>query len=244
MFLRLSQVFLQGNLDNDYQMAGRANYRWAPGFITKTAMQLSPGQSMVSIENDYSGADFSASVKAMNPSIMDNVITGTFVGSYLQSVAPRLALGLEAMWQRPAGSYGPTALLSYAARYKGDNWIGSAQLLAQGGLQASYWRRLSEKVEAGMDLNLQFGSLGTAAGGMMGMPANEGVATIGAKYDFRASSYRAQIDSQGRVACLLDKGVAPAVRLTFSGEMDYMKVRRVNDYSRSEFLSDSLFRTK
>ena len=225
-------------------MTGRANYRWTSGFITKTAMQLAPGQSMVSIENDYSGADFTASLKAMNPSILDNAITGTFVGSYLQSVAPRLALGLEAMWQRPAGSYGPTALLSYAARYKGDNWIGSAQLLAQGGLQASYWRRLSEKVEAGMDLNLQFGSLGMAAGGMMGMPANEGVATIGAKYDFRASSYRAQMDSQGRVACLLDKSVAPAVRLTFSGEMDYAKVRCALNRTFCPIMSNSFFRTK
>ena len=210
-------------------MSGRANYRWSPGFITKTAMQVAPGigQSMVSIENDYTGADFTASLKTMNPSILENVLTGTFVGSYLQSVTPGLALGLETLWQRDAGAYGPTALLSYAARYKGDNWIGSAQLLAQGGLQVSYWRRLSEKVEAGMDLNLRYGSFGMAAGGMMGMPINEGLATMGAKYDFRASSYRAQIDSQGRVACLLDRSVAPAVRLTFSGEMDYSKVRKM-----------------
>lgn len=202
---------------------GRFNYRWTPGWVTKTSVQLQgPGEAMCNIENDITGKDYSASIKAMNPSILEGKLTGIFVASFLQSVTPRLALGLEAIWQRPLASHGPTAMVSWAGRYKGDDWIGSLQLLQQGGLQASYWRRLMDRVEAGVDVNLQFAGMG--AGAMMGGPTKEGLATIGAKYEFRASTFRAQLDSGGRVACLLDKRVAPTVQVTFAGEIDHSKV--------------------
>lgn len=194
--------------------------------MTKTSVQLAPGpgQAMFSIENDYTGNDFMASIKAMNPSMLDGGLTGIFIGSYMQSVTPSLALGLEGVWQRAAMTHGPEMLLSYAARYKGLDWIASAQLLAQGGIQGSYWRRLTEKVEAGVDVNLQFAGLGGAGGMMGGGMRKEGVTTIGAKYDFKMSSFRAQIDSQGRLGALLEKRVAPPVQVTFAGELDHFKV--------------------
>lgn len=147
-----------------------------------------------------------------------------FIGSYLQAITPRLALGLEGVLQKPGGGMGPEAALSYAGKYKGDDWIASAQLLTQGGLQGSYWRRLTDKVETGVDVNLQF------AGGnpMMGGPTKEGVATLGAKYEFSRSIFRAQVDSQGKIGCLLEKVVAPPVRMTFAGEMDHAKVSYSN----------------
>ncbi|TKA59912.1 hypothetical protein B0A49_10490 [Cryomyces minteri] len=220
------QVFLQANIDNDLALSGRFNYRLSSNMITKTSIQLAPGpgQAMFSPEIDYTGSDFSASIKSMNPSFLDGGLTGIFIGSYLQSVTPRLSLGLEAVWQRAAVGYGPEHAVSYAARYKGDDWIASAQLLAQGGVQTSYWRRLTDKVEAGVDANLQFAGLGLGgAGGMMGGGRKEGVATLGAKYDFRASSFRAQVDSQGNLGCLLEKRVAPPVQVTFAGELDHVK---------------------
>lgn len=148
-----------------------------------------------------------------------------FIGSYLQAITPRLALGLEGVLQKPGGGMGPEAALSYAGKYKGDDWIASAQLLTQGGLQGSYWRRLTDKVETGVDVNLQF------AGGnpMMGGPTKEGVATLGAKYEFSRSIFRAQVDSQGKIGCLLEKVVAPPVRMTFAGEMDHAKVSYCNN---------------
>lgn len=178
---------------------------------------------MVQLENDYTGDDFTASIKAVNPSLIEGGLTGIFMASYLQSVTPRLALGLEAMWQRAAMTHGPEALISYAAKYKGDDWIASAQIQAQGAIQTSYWRRLTDKVEAGVDVNLQFAGL-SGAGAMMGPMKNEGVTTLGAKYDFRASVFRAQIDSQGKLGCLLEKRIAPPVSLTFAGEIDHFKV--------------------
>lgn len=183
-----------------------------------------PGGAQVSLEQDYTGDDFTASIKSINPSILEGGLTGMFIGSYLQSVTPRLSLGMEAVWQKPGGGMGPEAAVSYAGRYKGDDWIGSAQLLTQGGLQLSYWRRLVDKVEAGVDVNLQFAGM-SGANAMMGGARKEGVATLGAKYEFSRSIFRAQVDSQGKIGCLLEKVVAPPVRVTFAGEMDHAKVR-------------------
>ena len=59
----------------------------------------------------------------------------------------------------------------------------------------------------------------------MAGPQKEGNVTIGAKYNFRASSFRAQIDNQGKVSCLLEKLIAPPIRVTFSGEIDHKQVR-------------------
>ena len=180
---------------------------------------------MFSLEQDYVGADFTAAAKAMNPSILEGGLTGIFVADYLQSITPRLALGLNAVWQRAAMNQGPDTMVSYAAKYKGDDWIGTAQLApVAGSLRVSYWRRLADKVEAGVALDLA-AAPGMALGpGMMTPPRREGTATVGAKYDFRASTFRAQVDSTGKVSCLLDKRIAPAVQVTFSGEIDHVKV--------------------
>jgi mitochondrial import receptor subunit TOM40 len=174
------------------------------------------------LENDYTGADFTASLKAINPSFLDGGITGAIMASYLQSVTPRLSLGLDAVWNRIALSHPPEMAISYAARYKGADWIASGQIMAQqGAIEASYWRRLSDKVETGINLNLSFAGLGP--GGPMGMAGlkKEGAVAIGAKYDFRQSSFRAQIDNQGKVGCLLEKRVAPPIQVTFAGEIDH-----------------------
>lgn len=183
-----------------------------------------PGAAQFSFENDYAGNDFTAQIKAMNPSILDGPLTGIFIGSYMQSITPRLSLGLEAVYQRAAAQMGPETMLSYAGRYKGDDWIASAQLMTAGGLQTSYWKRLSDKLETGVDLNLQVAGIGASQGGMMGGIRKEGVATFGAKYDFRASSFRAQVDSAGKLGVLLEKRVVPMVQITFAGELDHAKV--------------------
>lgn len=183
-----------------------------------------PGGAQFSLENDYAGNDFTAQIKAMNPSILDGPLTGIFIGSYMQSITPRLSLGLEAIYQRAAANMGPESMISYAGKYKGDDWIASAQLMPAGGLQTSYWKRLSQQLETGVDLNLQIAGMGAAQGGMMGGVRKEGVATFGAKYDFRASSFRAQVDSAGKLGVLLEKRVVPMVQITFAGELDHAKV--------------------
>lgn len=199
--------------------------------ISKINVQLAPAsmssQSVFTMDTEYTGADFSAGIKSFNPSILEGTLTGIFIGSYLQSVTPNLSLGLESVWQRQAASVGPEAALSYVARYASKDWVASAQLQAQGALQATYWRRIAERVEAGVDCQVTFGG-GMARGGGGGMMGGgmkkEGVTTIGAKYEFRMSTFRAQVDTQGRLCCMLEKRIAPTVSLTFVGDVDHFKV--------------------
>ncbi len=220
---------MQGNIDNDGQLSANANYRWTPSFVTKTNAQIAPGpgQALLQLDNDYTGKDFTASLKALNPSILEGGLTGIYVASYLQSITPRTAVGLEAVWQRSAMNAGPETAVSYCAKYTGADWIASAQLQAQGALNTTYWRRITERVEAGVDLNLTFLGAGRGRGGglMGGRMSKEGVATVGAKYDFRQSTFRAQLDSSGRLSCLLEKRIAPTVQVTFAGDIDHFKVR-------------------
>ncbi|KAL8936597.1 MAG: hypothetical protein Q9211_004106 [Gyalolechia sp. 1 TL-2023] len=225
-----SKVFLQGTMESDGSLVARSNYRWNDSLITKTNAQIQSGQSMLSIENDFSGKDFTASLKGMNPSFIEGGLKGIFIASYLQSVTPSLALGLEAVWQRVAMNSSPEALLSYGARYKGPDWIASLQLQTEGPqgsvISSSYWRKLTDKVSVGTDLSLQFAPGLSGPGGVMGGSLQkEGSASAGAKYEFRASTFRAQVDSKGRLSCLLEKTILPAVRVTFAGEMDHLKVR-------------------
>lgn len=179
-------------------------------------------QGLLQIDNDYTGSDFSASLKSFNPSFVEGGLTGIYVGNYLQSITPSLALGFEAIWQRQSLSTRPETALSYCAKYRGSDWTASAQLQAQGVFAASYWRKLSEKVEAGVDMNLQLAP--NSAVSLMGGPSRDGTTTVGVKYDFRASNFRAQVDSTGKVGCVLEKRIAMPISLTFAGEIDQVKV--------------------
>ncbi|KAL8954340.1 MAG: hypothetical protein Q9193_007281, partial [Seirophora villosa] len=180
-----SKLFLQGTMENDGSLVARSNYRWNDSLITKTNAQIQSGQSMLSVENDLSGKDFTASLKGMNPSIIEGGLKGIFIASYLQSVTPGLALGLEAVWQRVAMNSSPEALLSYGARYMGSDWIASLQLQSEGpqgsGISSSYWRKLTDKVSVGTDLSLQFAPGLSGQGGLMGGGLQkEGSASAGA----------------------------------------------------------------
>ncbi|EFX01055.1 mitochondrial import receptor subunit [Grosmannia clavigera kw1407] len=217
-----NKVFCQGHVDNEGQLAARFNYRWTDGLVSKSSAQLAPGdgQSMVQIEHEYTGRDFTASLKTMNPSYLDGGLTGIFIGNYLQSVTPKLSIGLEGVWQRGALSQPPDALLSYCGRYASGDWVATAQLQTQGAINATFWRRLAENVQAGVDMTLQV--VPNAAAGLMGGGLQkEGVTTFGAKYDFRMSTFRAQLDSKGKLGVLLEKRVAAPVMMTFAADVDH-----------------------
>ncbi|KAI9898376.1 hypothetical protein N3K66_006736 [Trichothecium roseum] len=215
------KVFCQGNLDNEGSLSGRFNWRWTDKFVSKSQVSISPGgQDMAQFEHEYTGNDFSASLKMLNPSFFDGGITGIYIGSYLQSVTPKLAIGMETLWQRPALTQGPECAVSYCGRYKSEDWVATAQLqAAMGTLTTSYWRKLSDKVQAGVEMNL---GLVPSPGGMMGGGIQkEGVTTVGAKYDFRMSTFRAQVDSKGKLSCVLEKRVAPPVMMSFAADIDH-----------------------
>ncbi|ETS80201.1 Mitochondrial import receptor subunit tom-40 [Pestalotiopsis fici W106-1] len=213
-----NKVFLQGSMDSDGSLSTRFNYRWSPSLVSKCQFQIGQ-QDMAQVEHEYTGADFTSNLTMLNPSYIEGGLTGIFITRHFQSITKKLALGLEAVWQRAALNQPPDAAMSFAGRYKSDDWIATAQLHAQGALNATYWRRISEKVQAGVDLTLQLVPGG--AGGMMGGLQKEGITTIGAKYDFRMSTFRAQVDSKGKLSCLLEKRVAPPVTMSFGADVDH-----------------------
>jgi mitochondrial import receptor subunit TOM40 len=179
----------------------------------------------------------------MNPDFTSQAFQGVVIASILQSITPRLALGIESAWQRqplPGGLGQPGSTLpsetstSFLARFVGldKTWIAAATISpANGALNATYWRRLGEKVEAGVALDLKAGTTQSMpqGGGLMAAPmmsrVREGTATIGLKYEFRTAMLRAQIDSGGRVSAYLDRRVSPQIGLTFCGDIDHFKVK-------------------
>lgn len=141
---------------------------------------------MFSLEHDLSGFDYALSLKTYNPSPSD--LTGTYLLSYLQSVSQNLALGVEAVYQKPTPDMEDCSV-GYMAKYHSttkdlingglakDSWIATGQIMSQGLLQATYWKKLGEKVDAGVEI-------------LVSPAANpkdrKATATFGAKWDFRS----------------------------------------------------------
>lgn len=178
---------------------------------------------MVELHGDYTGDDFTVNLQSVGASILEGGLTGIFVADYLQSVTPKLALGIQGLYQRQDLGARPETVMKYCARYKSTDWIATAELL-NSGINTSYWRRLTDKVEAGVDCQLQF-QPGAGGAGMFSGIKRDGATSVGMKYSFAMSTYRAQIDSTGKVACVVEKRVLPPVNLTFAAEIDQVKVR-------------------
>ena len=168
---------------------------------------------MVQLEHDRLGQDYSANLKVVNPGLSDG--SGIFVASYLQSLTSKFALGAEVVYQKPPFEGPEDAALSYVGKYTGKDWIATGQLQASGILQATYWQKLAERIEAGVDLLISPG---------LGPMQKKAVTKAGVRYDFRQSCFRGQIDSQGKVAALLEHRLTPAFALLLSGEIDHWKV--------------------
>ncbi|KAI0031718.1 eukaryotic porin-domain-containing protein [Vararia minispora EC-137] len=206
-------TFMQGNVDNEGNVTMRFNKGWSPSHTSKVQGQFSttPGHNMLQLEHDYLGSDYSLNAKAINLSPTDG--TGMYVGSYLQSVTKNLAIGSEVLYQN-AGPGMADFSTSWLAKLSASDksWIGTAQVQAMGILQASYWHKLSEKVEAAAELQL-----------IAAPSRRDAIATVGAKYDLRMSQLRAQIDSTGKVGMVLEQKIAPTFMFTISGELDHFK---------------------
>jgi len=167
---------------------------------------------MLQVEQDYNGQDFNINLKGVNPSPVEG--TGIFIGSYLQSVTQQLALGVEAVHQRPTPQQAETTY-SYVAKYTGRDYIATATYQGFGALQAAYYLRYSDKVDFGTEIQL------VTAGGR-----REAVATVGGKFEFRRSTFRGQVDTTGKVSAVLEEKIVPGFSFLVSGEMDHSKVKR------------------
>ncbi|KAG8931431.1 translocase of outer mitochondrial membrane [Tulasnella sp. 408] len=209
-----ANLLLQGGVGDDGNLNGRLNRQWNSNHLTKVQASLTnsaQAQNMIILEHDYTGSDYSVNFKAMNPSPING--TGIYIGNALQSVTKNLALGLETLYQKP-GPDMDEMTTSYLLKYTGDrkDWIATAQLQPAGILQATYWQKLSDKVEVAADLQL-----------IAAPQRREAITTLGAKYDFRMATFRAQVDSTGKVSALLEQKFGPSFAFLFAGEIDHLK---------------------
>ncbi|KAI8326952.1 eukaryotic porin/Tom40 [Choanephora cucurbitarum] len=198
------RTMLQGTMDNDTNLNGVLRHAWSPFSVTKVVAQFThmPGHSMVQLDQEFNGSDYSVNLKAMNPNPLE--FTGLYMASYLQSVTQQLAIGSEIVLQRPTPDMEETAM-SLVGKYTGKDYIATAQFQGAGAIQASYYQRINEKVDFGVELNLM------VQGGR-----REAVATVGGKFDFRQATFRGQIDTTGKMA--------PGFSFLISGDLDHMKV--------------------
>jgi mitochondrial import receptor subunit TOM40 len=174
---------------------------------------------MIQMEHDYQGSDCAVNVKAINPSPVD--LSGVYIGSYMQSLTKNLALGAESVYQAGSSQIPgvPPVTTSYVGKYTSTNkdWIASAQFQPAGMFTAGYWQKISDKVEAAAELQM-----------VSTQGKRDAVATLGAKYDFRSSTFRAQVDSTGKVSALLEQRFAPTFAFIVAGEIEHFKVRYIH----------------
>ncbi|WFC97399.1 translocase of outer mitochondrial membrane [Malassezia yamatoensis] len=205
--------FYQAGLDDTGNVTMRLNTRWTPGQISKIQAQLAPagGQSFVQLEHDLMGSDYSANIKALNPSPAN--ATGIFVANYLQAMTSTFAVGAEAIYQRPSAEI-EEASIGYMAKWTGkqNDWIATAQWQPQGVGQFTYWQKLSEQVDVAGDLQM-----------IMMQQRRDAQASLAARYSFRTSSLRAQLDSVGKLSSVYEARISPAFAFTFSGEIDQLQ---------------------
>ncbi|ODN83292.1 hypothetical protein L202_01462 [Cryptococcus amylolentus CBS 6039] len=232
-----AKSFLQGGMDGSGTLTMRANQTWSARDLTKVQAQVTdkPGHTMVQLEHDHLGDHFTFSWKSINPSPLD--FTGIHMASLLHSVTPRLSLGFETVIQHPepgmvalANSYvakltslpNPVAALTPTTPGVPSpfvpSWVATGQLQPDGNVQATYYQKLTDKVDVALDFQ-------TAIRGasMMGPAQRAAVTTLGAKYDFRMATFRGQIDSGGKIGMYLEQRFTPAFAFLVAGEIDHAK---------------------
>lgn len=169
---------------------------------------------MFQAESEYLGCDYTANMKAINFNPVN--MTGILSAGYLQSITPRLLLGVEGVLQRPLPEVeeaGMTLIAKYSPKGP-TNSVFTLNLQNLVGLQASYFHRVSESVELATDWQA-----------VLAGPQRESVASISCKMEHRQASVRVQADTLGKVGLFLEERLFGRVALLISGEVDHMKGR-------------------
>ncbi|KAI8324272.1 hypothetical protein GQ54DRAFT_316266 [Martensiomyces pterosporus] len=207
-------TLMHGKMDTDGNLQARLNYALSKRLQAKAQAQVmaTDSQSMLQLESEYTGSDYTANIKAINPSPVDG--TGIYLANYLQSITHKLSVGAELLYQCPMPKVQETGI-SFALRYQPSAdrvWV--AQTQGTNMLSTSYWRRITEKCEAGAELQ------------MVNVPSQgrrEASCSVGVKYEFAASTVRAMADNFGKVSMLLEEKIAPGFSFLLSGELDHLK---------------------
>lgn len=205
-------------IDTNGIFQGKYHYSFTSGLSAKLQAQVSPlpGQSMFQTELDYQGIDYALNAKAINPDISDRAC-GIYTASYLQSVHPNVALGLETIVQRMPDPmrarriYQETAL-NFVTRLVVDKSILTVNLQQLSAMQASFFHKVSEKVEIGTEWQAVFAG-----------PRKDSLCTASVKFDYKQALIRAQVDTTGKVGLHYEEKLFPGFSLLLSSELDHVK---------------------
>jgi hypothetical protein len=122
---------------------------------------------------------------------------------------------------------------TWLAKYTGgasNDWIATAQFQpSMGLLAASYWHKLSPQVDVAADLQL-----------MAGPTRREALATTGIKWETRLATFRAQLDSTGKLSAMLEQRFASSLLFLLTGEIDHFKVRNPSSSYRYNTDTDTI----
>ncbi|XP_058452247.1 mitochondrial import receptor subunit TOM40 homolog 1-like [Malaya genurostris] len=201
-----------GDIDPAGNLNANIIHQLAPNVRCKFASQIQNNKvTAAQLTTDYKGQDFTATLTAGNPNIINN--SGVLVAHYLQSVTNRLALGGELAYQYGmAVPGGQIAVVSAAARYATDlsTWSGTIGLA---GIHLCYYQKASDQLQLGIEVETNF-------------RMQEAVATIGYQIDLPKSEliFRGMVDSNWSVAAILEKKLQP-LPFTFalSGILNHTK---------------------
>lgn len=167
---------------------------------------------MIQLEGDWIGAGgTSINVKAINPNPTDG--NGIFTCALLQSLSKSLAFGGELIAQKVPDSPAIEQGINLGMRWKVmENSTFTATLQQFVALQTSYHHRVSDKVELATEMQM-----------LLVGPRKDAITSVGAKFEYRQATLRAQLDSTGRVGMVLDEKLFPGFALLLSGEIDHVR---------------------
>jgi mitochondrial import receptor subunit TOM40 len=213
---------LHGMFDTNGTVQGKYQYTPVDGLAARIQSQLSKqeGQSMVQMEMDWVGADNAINVKAINPDIISSDLgTGIFIASAMQSIHKNIAIGIESVTQRVPHPHKRRQILqetvgSIAARilFPTKNDVLTVQLQQSNALQATFWHKVSDRVELAADWQA-----------VLAGPRPDSSCSIALKLDYKQACIRAQVDTQAKVGLLYEEKLFPGFSLVMSGELDHAK---------------------
>eukprot|EP00160_Parvularia_atlantis_P018052 Unigene6480_Nuclearia_a/m.19950 Unigene6480_Nuclearia_a/g.19950 ORF Unigene6480_Nuclearia_a/g.19950 Unigene6480_Nuclearia_a/m.19950 type:complete len:301 (-) Unigene6480_Nuclearia_a:27-929(-) len=208
-FVASNRGFIMGETDANFNLNGRFSSMVTEHLTCKGITQMNANGKAFIGEVEYSAGDQSTNFKLINPNLFEG--TGVCTLSYLQSVTRRLVLGVEG-----TASLGPqraiNSSLAFVARLSTDNAVVNVNATTNGNLQLSYYQKVNEQISIASELEAGISS-----------QQRDSIFTMGTKFDLRAATLRAQLDSTGKVAVVLEEKVNPAFSVLLSGELDHWK---------------------
>lgn len=271
---------MHGLVDHSGNLQARANYHWIPQDLPKEVdpekaqeapavpaaieqkpklastskfqaqISTTPGQSVVQLEHDHQGPDFSLNFKAINPNPADipaswgknSSVTGIFSASYLQSISKTIAIGAEWQYQRPVPDSMETGI-NYSLRWAPEpkklplppsfpedlpvpflqvNPSDPTEVFTNTFSPSSgiFQSTYWRKVNPRLEIASELQLLMTP-GSSKQIGRRGGLASVGFKLETIYATIRGMVNSHGQVSTVLEEKIAPGLSLTLSAEIDY-----------------------